>query len=575
MTMQPLTRIILTGFSGSGKSTVAALLAARLGWESVDTDNLIVERAGRSITQIFAEDGEARFRELETEALREACSREWVVIACGGGAILSATNRKLLADGGFIVCLEARPETLLARLQREDAGELRQRPLLDTEDALGRIRDLKARRQPYYALADYTIHTDSLTPEEVAAEVERAFALLRARPSADRLSGLSRDEVSPVPVPAVNFPGSTCVVTTPNEHYPVYVGWGTLTELGRHLHEVGLRGRVWLITDENVRRLYGEAALAALRAAGFEAEAFALTPGEPSKSLDTAALVYDWLIAQRAERRDVIVALGGGVVGDLAGYVAATFLRGLAFVQVPTSLLAMVDAAIGGKVAVNHREGKNLIGAFYQPRLVLVDVALLSTLPQRELREGWSEAIKHALILDLDLLERLEGEADRVLRLDPEVVTPIVGRSIALKAMVVSQDPREETGRRTILNYGHTIGHALEAATAYGQLLHGEAVAIGMMGAAEISRRMGLLASAVVERQRAILRRFGLPLRSPPGVDPDRVLAALALDKKVSGKAVRWVLLEDVGRTVLRDDVPPEMVRDVVKGLIELKPSDG
>lgn len=560
--------IILTGFSGSGKSTVGALVARGLGWEIADTDSLIEQREGRTISDIFAQDGEARFRELEAAVLQEVCARERVVVACGGGAIVSPTNRRLLAEYGFIVCLEARPETLFRRLQGKGSGELRQRPLLDSDDALRRIRDLKARRQPYYALADYVVQTDLLTPEEVAAEIVRAFRLYGARSASDRVAALSQTAVSPIPLPATSFPSAACVVMTPNEHYPVYVGWGALDDLGRRMREVVLQGQAWVLTDETVGRLYGERALASLNAAGLQAEIYTIAPGEQSKSLDTAATIYDWLISRRAERRDAIVALGGGVVGDLAGYVAATFLRGVPFVQVPTSLLAMVDASIGGKVAVNHREGKNLIGAFYQPRLVLADVAVLTTLPQRELREGWAEAIKHAMILDPDLLEQLEREADRILALDPDATTPVVRRSMALKALVVSQDPREETGRRTILNYGHTIGHALEAATAYGRLLHGEAVAIGMMGAAEISRRMGLLSPTVVERQHAILARFGLPLHAPAGVEVEQVLAAMTLDKKVSAKAIRWVLLEDVGRTVLRDNVPLEMVREVVQDLI-------
>jgi 3-dehydroquinate synthetase len=227
----------------------------------------------------------------------------------------------------------------------------------------------------------------------------------------------------------------------------------------------------------------------------------------------------------------------------------------------------MVDAAVGGKVAVNHREGKNLIGAFHQPRFVLADVASLTTLPARALREGWAEAIKHAMIFDPELLAAFEREAERIIALDPAVVTPVVERSIALKANVVSRDPKE-TGVRMVLNYGHTIGHALEAATAYGELLHGEAVAIGMMGAAEISHRMGLLDRAVVSRQRALLERFGLPVSAPASIDVERVLAAMSLDKKVSGKAIRWILLRGVGQTVVRNDVPLAMVRDVVEGLM-------
>src|SRR3989337_263766 len=246
---------------------------------------------------------------------------------------------------------------------------------------------------------------------------------------------------------------------------------------------------------------------AALEAAGIPVASYTVPPGEASKSLETAAAIYDWLIGQRAERGQAIVAMGGGMVTDLAGFVAATYLRGLPLVQVPTSLLAMVDAAVGGKVAVNHPRSKNAIGAFYQPRFVLADVSTLRTLPQREL-SGWAEAIKHALILDAGLLSFFEQHAEAVLRLEPEPTTEAIRRSIALKAAVVSEDEREETGRRTILNYGHTIGHGLETAADYAGLLHGEAVAVGMTGAAQIARRLGLLPAALAERQDTLIARF-------------------------------------------------------------------
>jgi 3-dehydroquinate synthase len=315
-----------------------------------------------------------------------------------------------------------------------------------------------------------------------------------------------------------------------------------------------------------VAPLYGERALSALRDAGFDTDIVTIPAGEAVKHLATVATVYDRLIDRRAERGDAIVALGGGVTTDLAGFVAASYLRGVPLVQVPTSLLGIVDASIGGKVGVDHTRGKNLIGAFYQPRLVVADVDVLKTLAPRDLTEGWAEVIKHALIMDPDLLAQMEAEADQVLSLDPEAVTPILRRSAALKAQVVSADEREG-GLRMTLNYGHTIGHALEAATGYLAVRHGEAVAVGMQGAARIAVEMGLVEAAVAERQRRVLERYGLPLRWP-GVDPDAVLAALAFDKKVAARRQRWVLLRDVGRTELRDDVSPELVRRVVGELL-------
>jgi 3-dehydroquinate synthase len=571
--MRRPSRIILAGFSGTGKTVVARLVASRLGWQAVDTDNLIVQQAGKPIPDIFAEDGEDGFRRIEREALVEACRRSRIVIGVGGGANVSGESRRILADGGFVVCLEARPETILQRLRPQLERDPDARPMLASADPLGRIRELKAQRAPFYALADYTVHTDGLSLEQVADEVVGAWRRLSAGALADegRLAALAADAAGAVSARVRPPADATCVVRAASATYPVFVSWGALPDLGRRVAQAGLSGRVFLVADANVRERWGAAAEKALRSAGFGAATYAVPASEASKSLETAARIYDWLVAQRAERGEAIIALGGGMVCDLAGFVAATFARGLPLVHVPTSLLAMVDAAVGGKVAVDHPKAKNLIGAFYQPRLVLADVSVLRTLPPRELTAGWAEVIKHALILDEDLLRLLEENAEAALRLDPQVAERVIARSVALKAAIVSEDEREETGRRMILNYGHTIGHGLEAAVGYAGLLHGEAVAIGMSGAARIAVRLGILAPVVAERQDALLARFGLPLCAP-GVDARKALESMALDKKAQGGAVRWVLLEDIGRTVIRRDVPTALVEEVLAELTAVQP---
>ncbi len=347
--------------------------------------------------------------------------------------------------------------------------------------------------------------------------------------------------------------------------YEVVCRWGALDDLGTLMQDAGLQGSAFVVSDGDVAPLFGECVLASLRAAGFEALMHTIPAGEASKTLDTVRGVYDWLLDARAERSSPVVALGGGVVGDLAGFVAATYLRGVPFVQAPTSLLAMADASIGGKVGVDHPRGKNLIGAFYAPRLVVQDTSALASLPPRSLREGFAEVIKHGLIMDPPMLDVLERDAERLLAIDRELTTQIVARNAALKAKVVSEDEREG-GLRTILNYGHTVGHAIEAATGYRDIRHGEAISAGMMAAAEIGRRAGVTPAAVGERQRVLFERYGLPLRQP-GVDAGAVLAAMSLDKKVAAKRGRWVLLEDFGCPVIRDDVPHDVVRDVLADL--------
>ena len=553
-------RILLTGFSGAGKTAVASIVVGTLGWEIADTDDMVQRAAGKSILEIFHEGGEELFRDLEAEAIRTACSGERVVVSTGGGAVLRAENRSAMADGGFVVCLEARPETILRRLS--SGGRALDRPLLATGDPLSRIRALKEARQHLYALCDWTVNTDALTPKQVAGEVVRAYDEVAESVSADpdRLAALTDPEAEAPPGTLHIIPDrAASMVRTADGEYPVFVGWGTLADIGNRIREAGLVRQLYVISDEAVFHHHGDQVEDALRAAELPFDSYTVPPGEASKSLGTASEIYDWLIERRAERGHAIVALGGGMVTDLAGYVAATFARGMPLVHLPTSLLGMVDAAIGGKVAVNHPRAKNMIGAFYQPRFVLADVATLRTLRPREYFSGWAEVIKHAMIADGELLPILEENAGEILKLEPEATADAIRKSIAIKARVVSADEREESGERTTLNYGHTLAHAIESATGYGRFLHGEAVAIGMMAAARMSERLGLLASADLERQRRLLEAYRLPVEAE-GVDRARIDSAMALDKKVSEKAIRWVLLEGLGRPVIRDDVPPEVV---------------
>ena len=554
----PYPRIFLTGFSGTGKSTVARLVAKELGRRALDTDALIEEAASLRVTEIFAEHGEEAFRQMERHALARAAAEQDAVIATGGGAVIAEENRRLMAKDALVVALDARPPTIIERLKSDP--EASDRPLLAGDDPLARVTELKAARQHLYALADAVIDTEGRSARDVAGEVLRVAreAGLWFAEHPDRL--LLPDERDE---PSRTEPFE---VRTASREYPVHTGWGLLDRLGELLRERGLSGRTHVVSDTTVLPHHGDRALLSLRRAGFDAEAFAVPAGEEHKRLETAATVYDWLVTRRAERKDTVVALGGGVVGDLAGFVAATYLRGMAFVQAPTSVLAMGDAAIGGKVAVDHRAGKNLIGAFYQPWLVVEDVSVLKTLPRRQLIEGYAEVIKHGLILDEALLDEIETHADDLLHVEPVVTADVLRRSAAIKASVVSQDERETTGLRAMLNYGHTTAHAIEAAAQYA-IGHGAADAIGMMAAAAIGLRMGVTPERVIERQRAVFGRFGLPLRAKDAglsLDADAVLSAMTLDKKVSDGTIRWVLLEDVGRASLRDDVPEDIVRDVL-----------
>ena len=345
--------------------------------------------------------------------------------------------------------------------------------------------------------------------------------------------------------------------------YPVVIGGGCLRDLGSQIREQGIKAgtKVLVVTNPVVQEHYGATALASLQQAGLEASTLVIEAGEEQKNPATVALIHNAAFERKLERGSLIVALGGGVVGDMAGFAAATWLRGIAVVQVPTTLLAMVDAAIGGKTGVNHPGGKNLIGAFHQPRLVLIDPATLSTLPEREFRAGMAEVIKYGVIGDAPLFSDLEGAAQRdpeaglasQAAVGPALLQRLLESSAAAKARVVAADEREG-GLRAILNYGHTIGHVVETLSGYGTYLHGEAVGLGMLAAGEIACAMGLWTRAEQERQRALVQAASLPL-TMPALDPGAVLACLQGDKKVRDGKVRFVLPTAIGAVLIRDDV--------------------
>ena len=545
-------QITLVGLSGAGKSTIGRLLADRLGWPFVDTDELVTEREGKTPADLITERGEPAFREIEARVVAEAAARVPAVIATGGGVFQRATNRTALGQRGYICFLDATPGEIARRLSADPSGPAR--PLLG-EDPLGRLEELTGERRAAYLLADLWVPVQVPDAEASAARILRAWAseggsVLDDERRRDRLAA-----ETPPRAPAG-------LVDTGEARYPVWVGSGELQRLGDRLRQVGLAGRrVFLITDQTVMDRHGQTVARALDSSGVPGASYVVPPGEATKSVRVVNELYAWLAAEKAERRDVILALGGGVVGDLAGHVAATYLRGMPLVQLPTTVLAMNDASIGGKVAVDLAAGKNLVGAFYQPTAVISDIDTLRTLPKRSFIEGFAEIIKHGLILDPVLLKTLEDHAAALSSGDPDwdLVASITARSVRLKALIVSSDPREQ-GIRAILNYGHTIGHAIEQVTGYTEFMHGEAVSIGMTGAARIARDLGMVDEDLVNRQADLLRSFGLPLVAP-GLSSTVILDAMQRDKKVVDGQLRFVLLEAIGRAVVRGDVPADLVQ--------------
>jgi shikimate kinase/3-dehydroquinate synthase len=546
--MSETNRIVLVGFSGSGKSTIARLLAGRLDWRSVDTDADIERDQGMTVPEIFTRHGETRFRELERHALVQALGSDRIVVATGGGAVVDPelwSETLLRRPGTLVVALDVEPETVLTRLRAQQAveGAAVERPMLAGDDPLGRVRALKERRQSMYDQADITLVGDNISPGDLAAEIEGLI--------------LSPDEVEP----ALRFSATSA-------SSDVFIGSNSRNLVGNIVRATWPNARrAWVISDDSVGKLHGASAVATLSEADVRSELLSVPVGESSKSWAVAGQLLDRLLDGGIERGDMIVALGGGVIGDLAGFVAATVLRGVPLVQVPTSLLAMVDSSIGGKTGINHRTGKNLIGAFYQPPIVVIDPQFLHTLPLRELNAGWAEIIKHAVIQVStpggergDLLAFLERNRARLQSLEDPAITYLIRRNVALKAAVVEADERE-IGIRAYLNFGHTIGHAIEAADY--TLLHGEAVALGIRAVLHLARQLDSVSPGMEERVNALLDGFGLPCTVE--TDLKIVLARMSSDKKrVAGKQ-RWVFPQPAGGVAIRDDIPPERVVEAIR----------
>jgi 3-dehydroquinate synthase len=510
-----------------------------MGREFVDTDQLIEARTGRSIPEIFARDGEAVFRALEAEVCRELSVERGLVIATGGWTLGTPENRIAIAAGGLVICLRADAATLIERL-----GSAEGRPMLTDQDWQARLRGLLARRLPVYLSFPLQVNTANISVEQAA---DRVLALWEA-------FGGDGAEHLPVSLP----------VTYGEEGYSVLIRDGLLDQAGVLLAATGRWSGVAVISDQVVAPLYTSQLTTALqRAAQPPCSAMAMghpilatmPAGEAYKNLETVTELYATLLAGGLDRGGLILALGGGVVGDVAGFTAATYMRGVALAQLPTTLLAMVDSSVGGKTGVDLPYGKNLVGAFKQPIMVLIDPLVLKTLPEPELRAGMAEVVKAGIIGDPELFAYLERGA----------ITDIawlIRRAVAVKIAVVEADPYER-GRRAVLNLGHTVGHAFELLSEY-RMRHGEAVAIGMAVAARLAVRLGLCRAETAQRIITTLQHLELPT-TVPAYPAETVWEAMTHDKKKHGSRLRFVLLHDIGRVEIHEDVPRERVLEVLE----------
>jgi shikimate kinase / 3-dehydroquinate synthase len=548
--------VFLIGPMGSGKTAVGRQLAKALGFEFHDADVAIERRTGVNIPYIFEKEGEAGFRERERDVIADLTAHDNVVIATGGGAVLLPENREKLANRGTVIYLK----TSVAQ-QLERTRHSKQRPLLNTDDPEAKLRSLMEYRAPLYeSIADITVTTDG---QRVAAVCEQILIQMRKQqPSSDgQISGQDSSQISGQ---ASGHDMQRLTIDLGERSYPICIGTGLLDDSAL-LGETFAARDIFVVTNERVGPLYLQRLLASLP--GKRTAFISLPDGEAHKTYATLGTIFDALVAARMNRDAMIAALGGGVVGDMAGFAAACYQRGIDYVQIPTTLLAQVDSSVGGKTAVDHPGGKNLIGAFHQPRAVIADISTLSTLPDRELSAGLAEVVKYGFIRDAEFLDWIEGNATALLAREPQALAYAIRRSCEIKAEVVGIDEKEH-GLRAILNFGHTFGHAIETATGYGEYLHGEAVAIGMVLALDMSRRLGWIDASNYERAVSIVENLGLPVVAPR-IGSHRALELMGMDKKVRDGKIRLVLLKTLGEACVVADYPQAALSETLTHAID------
>ncbi len=515
---------------GTGKTSVGKELSRVLGYEFVDTDKLIEEKEGTPVSLIFKEKGEDYFRKIEQDTVKEVSVMRNVVIATGGGVIKNRKNVENLGRNGIIVWLKADPEIILKRVMLEGG----KRPLLDVKEPLQEINKLLSERIKLYEQADTSVDTNYITPQESAHEI------------IDRLG--------------LDHPG--VAVDLIERSYNIVIGSKVLPKLGLRVKKFR-PSKIAIISNKTIFPLYSNLLLGPLRQYHIVPEIILLPDGEEYKDLLWIYYIHGELLKARFDRNSLLIAFGGGVVGDITGFIASTYMRGIRYMQVPTTLLAQVDSSVGGKTGVNHPLGKNMIGSFYQPSLVLIDVDTLRTLPKREFYAGMAEIIKYGVIADSKLFDYLATNMEDILSLGDGLIN-IIRRSCEIKAEVVSKDEREG-GLRAILNFGHTIGHAIETITGYKRFLHGEAVAIGMCAAADLAVMIKIFRKDEAARLRALVEMYSLPSRVPEDLNVSEMMNAMEVDKKVNAGKLRFIVPESIGKVRIEEDVDRELIREVLQ----------
>jgi len=512
-------KIFITGFMATGKSTTGRILARTIEYKFVDTDYTIVKQTGKTIPEIFSTQGEEYFRELEEKVLEQlATTPGEYVISLGGGAILSNKNLQTIKKYGTLISLTADIDTILERA----ALSPEKRPLL-VENNREEVEALLKMRTSYYEKGDFIVDTSKLGKEEIA---DICLSLI---------DGIT--------------------VKLERRSYDILIDANVYKYLPCFTQKYTSQT---VITNKKIYDLHGDKLMSVLQ----NPHLILLEDGEEYKNLRTIEQIYNQLLENKVDRYGLILALGGGVIGDMAGFVASTYQRGIDFVQLPTTLLAAVDSSIGGKTGINHENGKNLIGTFYQPNAVFIDPTIFTTLPEREMRSGMAEVIKYGVIYDKDFFEYLKLNANEIMSGDLDALEYIISCSAAIKADIVAADEREQH-IRAVLNLGHTVGHAIETITNYKRFTHGETVAIGMAMTARIAHSLDMCYKSVIDEIDNILALYSLPSKIPADLDIDKIIKIMHGDKKAKANIINFILPKAIGETSIRP-VDEDVIRKVL-----------
>jgi shikimate kinase/3-dehydroquinate synthase len=560
--------IFLVGLMGSGKTTIGRALAKKLNMRFIDSDHEIESRTGASIPVIFEVEGEASFRQREADVIRDLTALDNIVLATGGGAVLSPENRAFLKSRGTVIYLRTGITQILQRTSKD-----KNRPLLQTPDPRKRLEEMSRQREPFYREVahvvietgrpnlQYLVHAIMTQmnnqPGQKIDAIERATAqvidnLIPANMNASTEHAASHTATSDP---------FTMQVELGERSYPITIGSSLLQDADLMAQRIAGK-RVVIVTNTVVAPLYLDTVTTTLQKAGKNVSNIILPDGEEQKNWASLMVIFDALLREKCDRHTTLVALGGGVIGDLTGYAAASYMRGIPFVQIPTTLLAQVDSSVGGKTGINHPLGKNMIGAFYQPQAVIADTSTLQTLPPRELAAGLAEVIKHGAITDAAFFDWIEANIEKLNANDSTAMAYAIRRSCEIKASIVQQDEREG-GLRAILNFGHTFGHAIENGLGYGKWLHGEAVGCGMVMAADLSQRLGYIDAVTRDRVAAVTAAARLPIVAPD-LGEARWLELMQVDKKNEGGEIKFILIKPLG-TPLITKAPQALLLETLK----------